>query len=99
MLLMITNREMLFQPDNNIILKVKPNFKTMLCNQEMEKIQSFLLKEKLNTISQKTLEISQMLTIITNKETYYRLVTNTIHKAKLTSKTTLCNQETATDTL
>jgi len=46
-----------------------------------------------STIYQRMLEIFQMLTMITSKEMLYQQDTTMIHKAKLTFRMLLCNQE------
>jgi len=52
-----------------------------------------IANNKLNMFYQKMLETFQMLIMITNKEMFSPLGTSMIHKAKLTLKIKLCNQE------
>jgi hypothetical protein len=92
----IINREMFFQLDINMVHKAKPILKMLLFNQEIvTDIQ--LCSLNTSTTSQRTPKTYQTPTTITNREMFFQQVTSTIHRAKLTSKITLCNQETATD--
>jgi len=62
----------------------------------MESVE-ILRNKKVHIIYQKTHKIYQMLITITNKETLLQLAINMTHKAKLISKTLLCNQVIVTD--
>jgi len=96
-LIMTTNKEMSSQLVINMILKAKLISKMLLCNQVMaEDIQ--LCSPNINTTFQRTPKTYQILTMITNRETFYQQVTITILKAKLTSRTLLCNQVMVEDT-
>ena len=95
MLLMQINKEMLLI-SLTVVLQILTNLVTLL-KTRMEPVE-FSHNNKLNTIYQKTHKISQMLTMIINKETHFPQVTNTTLRAVHISKTTLCNQVTRTDT-
>ena len=92
----INNREMFFQQVTITAHRTKHTSKTLLCNQEIvTDIQ--LCSLNTSTTSQRTPKTYQTPTTITNREMFFQQVTSTTHRAKLTSKITLCNQETATD--
>jgi len=63
----------------------------MLLKTLME-LEEFLLNKKVHMFYQKTHKIYQIRIMITNKETFFQLVTNMIHKAKLILKIKICNQ-------
>ena len=90
-LIMIINKETCFQQDTNTILKVKLTFRIMIWHQ-IANIQLCLVNKKTAMFYQKTHKIFQTLITITNRETFFQLVTNTTHKAKHISKTMIFNQ-------
>ena len=92
----IINRETLFQQGTNTILKAKLTLKIMIFKQ-IANTQLCLVNKKAAMFYQKTHKIYQMLITITNKETLLQLAINMTHKAKLISKTLLCNQVIVTD--
>jgi len=92
----INNREMFFQQVTITAHRAKLTSKTLLCNQEIvTDIQ--LCSLNTSSTSQKTPKTYLTPTTINNREMFFQQVTITAHRAKLTSKTLLCNQETATD--
>lgn len=93
MLLMIINKETLFQQDKSMIHNQRLSFKITLCNQEMGNIQSCFQKNQRNMIFLKMLETYQMQPTIINKETLFQLVRGTTHNQRPISKIMLCNQE------
>ena len=93
MLLMIINKETLFQQDKSMIHNLRLNSKIMPCNQEMESIQSCFQKNQRNMTFLKMPETYQMWPMIINKEMLFQLVRTTTHNQKLISKITPCNQE------
>jgi len=89
MLVTLYNKEMLLPslsviPPNLILSKIQLKTPTEPAE--------FSPNKHLLMFYQKTLKTCQILTTITNKETFFQLVTITIHKAKLISKTMICNQ-------
>jgi len=66
------------------------------CNQVMASTQLCSLKVNQDMIFQRMLEICQTLITTISREMFYLPDTSMTHKAKLTLKTMLCNQETAT---
>jgi hypothetical protein len=93
MLLMIINKGMLFQQDKSMIHNQRLSSKIILCNQEMESIQSCFQKNQRNMTFLKMLETYQMLPTIINKETLFQQVRNTIHNQRPISKIMPCNLE------
>jgi hypothetical protein len=92
----IINREMFFQLDINMVHKAKLILKMLLCNLEIvTDIQLCSLNTSMTF--QRTPKTYLTPTTITNREMFFQQVTSTTHRAKLTSKITLCNQEIATD--
>jgi len=90
-LTMITNKEMFFQLDTTMILKVKLTFRIMIWHQ-IANIQLCLVNKKTAMFYQKMLKIYQTLIMITNREMFFQQVTIMIHKAKHISKTMIFNQ-------
>lgn len=95
-LITIINKETFYQLDINTIHKVKLIFKITIWHQ-IANTQLCLVNKKTAIIYQKMLKISQMLITITNRETFFPLVINMTHKAKLILKMLLCNQVIVTD--